>query len=394
MHLCLLFFLPSERSCQSSNSHLPSPSLASSQTRFLVLSCVGQVGREGAWYGMQTHRREWGGGGGEGGGEPTCQCQRQAQTVSGFWAVGGREGGSSSRGGGGGGGILARGERGGLTHIWYTKRDLARSLFSSVRRFSLRTCPFFMRLSCCFDPHAGICPVDRLRAPAQRPVRARIVTYVAGNSAAGVSGAGAPSFYAEEGRKEGCFLCCVRRRRRGRTMSTLRSGFCSFARGGTTAPQPPNAGEKKFGCCISPWCPSPPPFCLDAVIAAGRWVVGFGREGGRETPGSVQKNPSTQPPFPSKRFKHHPLLLFFPKGKKSVRTFSSFPLGRKFEIICIERPSKGEGGKRNVMSAEKHPPETRLLQPLAQVCKNVRCLQKDKEKCTLFPLLLLGENSF
>ena len=106
-------------------------------------------------------------------------------------------------------------ERGGLTHIWYTKRDLGRSLFSSVRRISLGMCPFFMRLSCCFGPHAGICPVDRLRAPAQRPVRARIVTYVAGNSAAGVSGAGAPSFYAEEGRKEGCFLCCVRRRRGG-----------------------------------------------------------------------------------------------------------------------------------------------------------------------------------
>ncbi len=99
-------------------------------------------------------------------------------------------------------------EREGRIHIWYTKRDLARSLFSSVRRISLRMCPFFMRLSCCFDPHAGICPVDRLRAPAQRPVRARIVTYVAGNSAAGVSGAGAPSFYAEEGRKAASCVVC------------------------------------------------------------------------------------------------------------------------------------------------------------------------------------------
>ena len=154
----------------------------------------------------------------------------------------------------------------------------------------------------------------------------------------------------------------------------------------------PMPATKKFGCCISPWFPSSP-FCLDAVIADGRWVVGDGREGGRPP---CRKTPPHNPHSQAKDSSTIPSSSFFRREKIPCEPFLlSLSVGtRKFEIICIERPSRGGEGERNVMSAEKHPPETRLLQPLAQVCKNVRCLQKEKEKSTLFPLLLLGENSF
>ncbi len=123
-------------------------------------------------------------------------------------------------------------------------------------------------------------------------------------------------------------------------MSTLRSGFCSFARGGTAAPQPPNAGEKKNSAAASLLGFPPPPF---ALMPSSPPVVGWlGMEG--RPPAPCRKPPPHNPHSQAKDSSTIPSSSFFRREKirANLFFFPSLSVGSSKSFALKDHPGVGE----------------------------------------------------